>query len=262
MPSAGTFAEALRSQPDLRLIAVVPHHPDQDGKAAVYPQHVGRRAALDLLTEAGGERVAVYGVENDDATPVYVHAKTCVIDDVWAAVGSDNFNRRSWTWDSELGIAVIDEERDERAPLDPGRLGDGARRFARHLRLALACEHLGRGPDDVDDLLDPAGAFAAFARSASALRSWHDGDRRARGRLGGSPRPHRPRSRDPPGGGRHPCTDSCTTPTGGRSRPVGRAASEPARPLRSARPRRRRRRRGADLPASPPVPDRPPTERS
>ena len=108
-----------------------------------------------------------------------MHAKVCVIDDVWAAVGSDNFNRRSWTYDSELGVAVIDEERDERAPLDPGRLGDGARRFARHLRLALACEHLGRGPDDVDDLLDPAGAFAAFARAAaSALQSWHDGDRR------------------------------------------------------------------------------------
>ena len=152
---AATFADALRAHPSLRLIAVVPHHPDQDGPAAVYPQHVGRQATLELLVDAGGDRVAVYGIENDEATPIYVHAKTCVIDDVWAAVGSDNFNRRSWTWDSELGIAVVDEALDERAPDDPGGLGDGARRFARHLRLALAREHLGRAADDVDDLLDP-----------------------------------------------------------------------------------------------------------
>ena len=84
-----------------------------------------------------------------------MHAKVCVIDDVWATVGSDNFNRRSWTHDSELGLAVLDEARDERAPVDPGGLGDGARRFARDLRLALAREHLGRAADDVDDLLDP-----------------------------------------------------------------------------------------------------------
>jgi phosphatidylserine/phosphatidylglycerophosphate/cardiolipin synthase-like enzyme len=175
---ASTFADALRSHPELRLIAVVPHHPDQDGAAAVYPQHVGRQAALELLVDAGGDRVAVYGIENDEATPIYVHAKTCVIDDVWAAVGSDNFNRRSWTWDSELGVAVVDETLDERAPSDPAGLGDGARRFARQLRLALACEHLGRGADDVEDLLDPARVFAAFASAAAALQSWHDGERR------------------------------------------------------------------------------------
>ena len=175
---AATFADALRAHPALRLIAVVPHHPDQDGPAAVYPQHVGRQAALELLADAGGDRVAVYGIENDEATPIYVHAKTCVIDDVWAAVGSDNFNRRSWTWDSELGLAVVDEALDERAPVDPGGLGDGARRFARHLRLALAREHLGRAADDVDDLLDPVRAFEAFARAAAALRSWHEGGRR------------------------------------------------------------------------------------
>ena len=47
-------------------------------------------------------RVAAYGIENHAGTPVYVHAKVCVVDDVWASIGSDNFNRRSWTHDSEL----------------------------------------------------------------------------------------------------------------------------------------------------------------
>ena len=36
----------------------------------------------------------------------------CVIDDVWMMVGSDNLNLRSWTHDSELSCAVIDEDRD------------------------------------------------------------------------------------------------------------------------------------------------------
>ena len=36
-------------------------------------------------------------LENHQGLPVYVHAKICVIDDVWAAVGSDNFHTRSWT---------------------------------------------------------------------------------------------------------------------------------------------------------------------
>jgi phosphatidylserine/phosphatidylglycerophosphate/cardiolipin synthase-like enzyme len=40
---------------------------------------------------------------------VYVHAKACVVDDTWTCVGSDNLNLRSWTHDSELSCAVIDD---------------------------------------------------------------------------------------------------------------------------------------------------------
>ena len=69
----------------------------------------------------------VYDLENDEGTPVYVHAKVVVVDDVWAMIGSDNLNRRSWTHDSELSIAVLDATRDEREPADPAGLGDGAR---------------------------------------------------------------------------------------------------------------------------------------
>ena len=188
-----------------------------------------------------------------------MHAKTCVIDDVWATVGSDNFNRRSWTWDSELGIAVLDEALDERAPEDPAGLGNGARRFARHLRLALACEHLGRAADDVDDLLDPVQTFEAFARTAAALRSWHDGGRRGP-RPPGRVTPAWPAEvpRSARGGGRHPCTGSSTTPTGGPSSPGGVAPSEPTLRIRVA---------VADASGSStcqhhPVPDRPPAERS
>ena len=72
------------------------------------PQLYGRRLAMDHLLEAGGDRVAVYGLTSEAGYPIYVHAKVCVIDDVWASVGSDNFNRRSWSSDSEIACAVQD----------------------------------------------------------------------------------------------------------------------------------------------------------
>ncbi|MBG0827683.1 phospholipase [Planomonospora sp. ID67723] len=178
------FAGALEREPELRMIIVVPRHPDQDGWLAGPASLIGRADALARLQEAGGDRIAVYDLENHAGTPVYVHAKVCVVDDVWASVGSDNVNLRSWTYDSELSCAVIDEEPDPRPPA-------GARRFARELRLDLAAEHLDRDPGDVDDLCDPVVTFDAFAESAERLERWHrDGCRGPRppGRL----RPHAP----------------------------------------------------------------------
>ncbi|MCX5175660.1 phospholipase D family protein [Streptomyces virginiae] len=171
-----SFARALARHPGLRLIGVVPSVPDQAGRLTLPMNLIGRIKALDALRRAGGDRVAVYGLENVAGTPVYVHAKVCVIDDVWASVGSDNINLRSWTHDSELGCAVYDECPDPRAPADPGGLGDGARAFARELRLELMREHVEAGA--ADELCDPVAAFDAFAESAAVLDAWHAGGRR------------------------------------------------------------------------------------
>lgn len=109
------------------------------------------------------DRVAIYGLENRAGTPVYVHAKACVIDDTWTTIGSDNFNRRSWTHDSELSAVVIDR--------------DGE--YGRRLRLSLAAEHLDREgghPSAVlVDCLQPADMFATYAASAARLAAWRDG---------------------------------------------------------------------------------------
>ncbi|MEO9139028.1 MAG: phospholipase D-like domain-containing protein [Jatrophihabitans sp.] len=171
------FARALSADPNLLLIAVIPHYPDQDGRLSLPLNLVGRQQALSEIYAAGGDRVAVYGVENHAGTPVYVHAKVCVVDDVWASVGSDNVNRRSWTHDSELSCAVLDTELDEREPRVVDRFSDGARKFARALRLELAREHLDRAPGDDTDLLDPLSAFHAFADSAAHLQRWRDDGR-------------------------------------------------------------------------------------
>jgi phosphatidylserine/phosphatidylglycerophosphate/cardiolipin synthase-like enzyme len=153
---AERFVAALRDDPGLRLLGVLPHHPDQDGRVSLPPNLVGRQQALSMLYDAAPERVAFYGPENRAGVPVYVHAKVCVVDDTWASVGSDNFNRRSWTHDSEMSATVA----------HPG--------FARDLRLELGREHL-----DTDDLgaLDLDVVFDTFARSAAALQRWHDGGR-------------------------------------------------------------------------------------
>jgi phosphatidylserine/phosphatidylglycerophosphate/cardiolipin synthase-like enzyme len=162
------FTDALREQPDLHVMAVIPMLPDLDGRFSRTPQLLGRWRSLRKMMAAAPDRVAVFGIENHAGTPVYVHAKACVVDDTWATIGSDNFNRRSWTHDSELSAVVLDT--------------DDA--YARRLRLTLAAEHLDREVDPdgglaaleeaVADCVDPAGMFRAFRASADRLDAWHD----------------------------------------------------------------------------------------
>jgi phosphatidylserine/phosphatidylglycerophosphate/cardiolipin synthase-like enzyme len=170
---AELLADALRRSPELHLVVVVPRHPDVDGRFALPPNQVGRLQALEVCEKAAPDRVHVYDLENHEGTPVYVHAKVAVVDDTWACAGSANLNRRSWTHDSELSVAV----------LEPG--------FARGLRLELLREHLDREPGDDGDLADPAGTVDAVEAAADALDAWHRAGRvgpRPPGRL----RRHRP----------------------------------------------------------------------
>jgi phosphatidylserine/phosphatidylglycerophosphate/cardiolipin synthase-like enzyme len=186
---ANVFAAALEASPSLHLIVLLPRYFDQDRTLTLLPNQVGREQAVSVLKDVAGDRVAIYDIENLAGVPVYVHAKISVIDDVWASVGSDNFNRRSWSHDSEIACAVLDDERDAREPIDPAGLGDGARKFARDLRLQLWREHLGRADGDDRGLLDPAEAVGTFRDAAQTLERWHlDGRRGVRppGRV----RPH------------------------------------------------------------------------
>ncbi len=189
---AEALAAALRQAPQLRMIVVVPRYPDQDGPISGRAARAAQWRAISRLQCAGGPRVAVYDLENEQGTPIYVHAKAVMIDDVWAMVGSANLNRRSWTHDSEVACAVLDQRRDPRPPADPAGLGDGARGFARELRLRLWREHLGLAgdPDGDERLLDPAAGFQLWRATAARLEAWHDGGRQGP-RPPGRIRPHR-----------------------------------------------------------------------
>ncbi|HET7310403.1 MAG TPA: phospholipase D-like domain-containing protein [Mycobacteriales bacterium] len=187
---AGALAEALRRERALRAVIVVPRYPDSDGRMTGPPNRLGQLRAMEVLADAGGDRVAVYDLENSAGTPIYVHAKLCVVDDLWMTCGSDNFNRRSWTHDSEITCAVVDGTPDDRSPHDVTGDGLAPRRLPRDLRLQLWAEHLGLSPDD-PRLLDPAEGFDLWRRTAADLESWH-----ARGGKGprppGQARPHEP----------------------------------------------------------------------
>jgi phosphatidylserine/phosphatidylglycerophosphate/cardiolipin synthase-like enzyme len=151
---ARTLAEALRRAPLLQVIVVVPRFPDQDGRISGPPNRLGQLSAMALLAEAGGSRFAVYDLENSAGVPVYVHAKICIIDDEWMTCGSDNFNRRSWTHDSELTCAVVDP--------------DGS--LPRRLRTSLWAEHLGLPLDDprLADLDAAAGLWRSRCSTGGA----------------------------------------------------------------------------------------------
>ena len=175
---AEAFAAALRREPELRLVAVVPAHPEKGGAVEVATCDAAQDKALKLLYDAGGDRVDVFELENDRGLPTYLHSKVCVMDDSWAAVGSANLNRRSWTYDTELTAAVLDDRRP-------------ATGFARELRLRLWREHLGRESGDDSGLTDPRKGVEVLRSAAAELDAWHESGRstpRPRGQLRSHPR--------------------------------------------------------------------------
>ncbi len=214
---------------------MVPLFTDQEGFLARTPQMLGRSRAMRQMEDAAPGRVAIYGVENREGTPVYVHAKVCVMDDTWSTIGSDNFNRRSWTHDSELSAVVVDPSADDHSP------------FARRLRLTLAAEHLDRPFDPSVDPSDDASlleVMADCARRGRLLRGVRRSRRRrldewyAGGQVGERP-PGRlrrlPAARAEPLGANprdRPLPRCCTTPTAARSRCASRAASDGRRGAR------------------------------
>ncbi len=186
------FGSALRDNPELRVVVVLPLVPDEDGSVAEPPQLYGRRLAMGPMLAAGGDRVAVFGLTNEQGLPVYVHSKTCVIDHRWASVGSDNLNRRSWTCDSEIACVTVDDRGDQDGPAPEDA-------FPRVLLRTLVAEHLGCTPDEVPE--DPVELFTAMVDCADALDEWYADaeDRRhgLRGRISAPVRlPGRSRARD------------------------------------------------------------------
>jgi phosphatidylserine/phosphatidylglycerophosphate/cardiolipin synthase-like enzyme len=184
------IAEALTRSPALQLIVVLPRFPDSDGAVMGPMNRVGQLRALRLLRHTAPERVGIFNIENAAGTPIYVHAKVCIVDDVWFTCGSDNINRRSWTNDSELTCAVIDPRRDDREPRQLDDHGDGARQLPRSIRLQLWAEHLGRRTDE-PELLDPTGAVSLWSDHAARLDQWHGGGQQGP-RPSGQVRHHQP----------------------------------------------------------------------
>jgi phosphatidylserine/phosphatidylglycerophosphate/cardiolipin synthase-like enzyme len=92
---------------------------------------------------------------------IYIHAKLVLVDDVFASIGSTNFNRRSLEHDGEIHAFALPQAL-KRDPLNP----------ALRLRCRLWAEHLGLPPElGLSLLADPVSALAYFDRS------WYRGSR-------------------------------------------------------------------------------------
>ena len=175
---AAALATALERHPELSVIAVVPRFPDSDGPLAGPPIRLGQLRAIGMLRRIAPDRVGVFDLENSAGTPIYVHAKICIVDDTWINCGSANFNRRSWSTDSELTCAVIDTAADDREPPGTQTGHDASPRLAHDLRLQLWAEHLNLDLND-PGLRDPAAGLKLWNTAADALDHWHTSDRQA-----------------------------------------------------------------------------------
>ncbi|MFC0622890.1 phospholipase D family protein [Kribbella deserti] len=181
------ICDALERAPDLRVIAVVPRYPDDDSRLAGPPARYGQSEALRRLQAVAPDRVGIYNLENAEGVPIYVHAKLCVVDDIWFTCGSDNFSRRSWTNDSELTCAVLDPTPATPLSSPPISTSDASiganepRLLPRELRLDVWTEHLGLlddpGARSDRTLIDPIQAFERWRQCADDLDAWYASNR-------------------------------------------------------------------------------------
>lgn len=135
----------------VRLILMCQYKSICRGEQSIF----GRLRAVDIEPEdyIGFYCLRQWGVMSNDALvteQLYIHAKTIIVDDRVALIGSANINERSMlgTRDSECAAIVRDTDMIESTMAGkPYQVG----RFAHTLRLRLMREHLGL---DVDEILE------------------------------------------------------------------------------------------------------------
>lgn len=106
----------------------------------------------------------VYQLSTSQSSPVfgdhtYVHSKSWVFDDELAVIGTANCNRRSYTYDSEVGAFIFEE---------PRREGDTRRTFAQSYRMALWQHHLAATSRQVENGATSVSLWRSPGRSSSA----------------------------------------------------------------------------------------------
>jgi phosphatidylserine/phosphatidylglycerophosphate/cardiolipin synthase-like enzyme len=147
----------------VKVILVLAHEYD-DPKLKIVHNDLRHDDFLDTVRDGAAANVFVYHLQQTgDGPDIYLHAKTMIVDDRWAAIGSTNINSRSHTTDSELQVAVVGG-----APVSATIDGTSqmVRPFARNLRLRLWKEHLGLGASStaVDD---PVAGLSAWPSAAT-----------------------------------------------------------------------------------------------
>ena len=94
-------------------------------------------------------RFRIYHPYTKGGTPIYVHAKIMIIDDVIFRVGSSNLNNRSMRLDSECDVWI-----DASRPTNTS-----ASKMIAQIRTGLLAEHLGCKDDQVRAIFDKTGSL-------------------------------------------------------------------------------------------------------
>ena len=213
--AAGVLADGCGRSPACTSSRSCPAIPDRDGRLSGPPYRIGQQQAHRAAARRpAANGCAVFDLEAPSGWPIYVHSKVCVIDDTWMIVGSDNLNIRSWTNDSELSCAVIDERaRRARAASIPVAAATAPACLARQTR-GCGCGAStsgGRAGDDAD-LVDGVPAIACCAPPPDSTRGTSGG--RTGPRPPGRLRHHRPgRCAGGRRGGPSRCTACSSIPT-------------------------------------------------
>jgi phosphatidylserine/phosphatidylglycerophosphate/cardiolipin synthase-like enzyme len=148
--AAQLLREALKKIQHLTIL--IPHPSISD-----LPQVWERtKAFINVLTEKNPNayKVRIFCLANRgiyNSANTYIHAKTYVIDDELAIIGSANCNRRGWTHDSEVIAAIFDQS----LPNPP------AKSFAQQLRMRLWGKHLSLSPGLLEDGIKSADHWLA-----------------------------------------------------------------------------------------------------
>lgn len=145
--AADSIAYAIRDrlqEPDGPEVVVI--NPDAaQGMVEDEAMHVTRsRLIHDLAQQDPYDRFTILYPVNDAGQDIYVHSKTCIIDDVFLRIGSSNIDRRSMGFDTESDVAIIADS-------------DQDRQRITEIRNALLAEHLGVEPKQVAQAIDNYG---------------------------------------------------------------------------------------------------------
>jgi phosphatidylserine/phosphatidylglycerophosphate/cardiolipin synthase-like enzyme len=147
----------VRALPNIQhLTILIPHSSLLASDECPQWHHDMRRRFIAPLRAAGGGKVGVYYLNPPGNFKTYVHAKTWVIDDEFAIIGSANLNFRGYTHDSEVAAGIY----------DPGRL-------VKDLRIALWAGHLNINKNSPNgrSMLEDGVASARFWRLLRTMNS-------------------------------------------------------------------------------------------
>ena len=158
-----SLADKLKAAADrgVKVIFVLAHKYDMTALVN-FANDLRHRQFLKIVRSgAGAANVSVFHLQRPgDGADIYVHAKTMVVDDCIAFIGSSNIGLRSHTSDSELHLGVVDA-----ATISSPMNGTATTvcKFARDYRVALWREHLGVAAG----LEDPIAGLASWPNAGT-----------------------------------------------------------------------------------------------